>query len=180
MMESPEQHPDGEQEASSEVRDGAQGWIDDAEGFSGNPQTKLDERGRLKMPAEFRAVIEKKYGAGFNAFHLTTVKMDMALIYPMPEWKKRKAIIQSMPATSNARIVLEKRDAVLGGDVVMDPQGRLLIPERLRKQVELSGEVLVYGSGDHLQVSSLSKLMDEIMTMQFNDADMDQLQKLGL
>ena len=63
----------GDPENSKEVDTGAAPSRDDLqEWFCGNPRAKLDERGRLKMPAEFKAFIERKYGKDFNEFYITS------------------------------------------------------------------------------------------------------------
>ena len=86
MAETPETNPGGEPETSIEAAGVSTGNWDDLQiGFSGSPKAKLDDRGRLKMPAEFKAFIEKKYGKDFNAFYITSREGKDAEIYPMPE-----------------------------------------------------------------------------------------------
>ena len=110
------------------------GRLDDLQiGFTGSPKTKLDDRGRLKMPVEFKSFLEKKYGAAFNAFYITSREGKDAEIYPMPEWQKYQARIFSMPKGLPVRKKLLDSNALYGERVDMDPQGRVLMPEELRK-----------------------------------------------
>ena len=69
----------------------------------GTPKTKLDERGRLKMPAEFKAFIERKYGKGFNAFYITSRDGKSAEIYPLPEWLEWHKKVVALPPSNEAR-----------------------------------------------------------------------------
>ena len=63
MTDSPETRPVGEPETPKADQGGAgSAWDDLLIGFTGNPKAKIDDRGRLKMPAEFKTFIEKKYG----------------------------------------------------------------------------------------------------------------------
>ncbi len=176
MTENPETSSAGETETSNEVAGGAAGaWDDLQSGFTGNPKTRLDDRGRLKMPAEFRTVIDKKYGKGFNAFYITSMLGDSAEIYPMPEWLKREAKIFAMPQSLPARKTLLDRYNLWGGRADMDPQGRLQIPEELRNKAELAGDVKVSGEGNLLRVTSLKNLRESVETRELTPQELDSL-----
>ena len=128
----------GEPESSNEAAgQGLETWDDLQIGFSGNPRAKLDDRGRLKMPAEFKAFIERKYGKDFNAFYITSRDGLDAEIYPMPEWQQHLGKVFKMPASHPARKNLLARYSLYGDRADMDPQGRLLIPEELRKSPDI-------------------------------------------
>jgi len=45
----------------------------------------VDEKGRLKVPAEFKRTIEEKYGA---EFYITSQDGKVAQIFPVEEWRK--------------------------------------------------------------------------------------------
>lgn len=176
MTENPEIRPADEPETSNEAVGGGLGAWDDLQvGFSGNPKTKLDDRGRLKMPAEFKAFIEKKYGQGFHAFYITSQDGDTAEIYPMPEWQRRLVKIFAMPKSLPARQKLLDRYNLYGDRADMDPQGRLLFPEELRDAGVLSGDVKVSGEGDHLRVTSLKKLRESVKANPFTPQEVDAL-----
>jgi len=129
-------------------------------GYVGNPTSKLDERGRLKLPAEFKTFTERKYGKGFNAFYITSMDGESAEIYPLPVWLERQKRIFAMPQSNPARRVLLARYNLYGDRADMDPQGRMQIPEELRAKAELSGEVKVAGEGSFIRVTSLKKLRE--------------------
>lgn len=150
-------------------------WDDLQIGFSGNPKAKLDERGRLKMPAEFKAFIERKYGKDFNAFYITSQDGETAEIYPMPEWHQRMGKILKMPKSHPARIKLLERYNLFGGRVDMDPQGRVLFPEELQQTAELSGDVKVSGEGSYLRVTSLKKLRESVKANPLTAQEIDSL-----
>jgi MraZ protein len=176
VTENPEIRPAGEQQASNEAASGGLGaWNDMQVGFIGNPKTKLDDRGRLKMPAEFRAFIEKKYGKGFSAFYITSQDGETAEIYPMPEWQQRVAKIFAMPKSLPARQKLLDRYNLYGDRADMDPQGRLLIPEELREAGVLTGDVKVSGEGNCLRVMSLKKLRESVKANPFTEQEVDSL-----
>jgi MraZ protein len=178
VTENPEQPAAGEAETSNEAAGGSVGaWDDLQTGFSGNPKTKLDERGRLKMPAEFKAFIDKKYGKTFNAFYITSRDGVSAEIYPMPEWLKHQAKIFKIPQSIPARQKLLDRYNLWGDRVDMDPQGRLLLPEELRNEGVLVGDVKVSGEGNFLRLTSLRKLRETVRQAPLDTQDVVDLTK---
>jgi len=172
----PEEQPAGEPASTNEaVAGGAPSWDDLQMGFSGNPRTKLDERGRLKMPAEFKAFIEKKYGKDFNAFYIVSREGKDAEIYAMPEWQQHMAKVFKMPKSSPARQKLLERYTLFGDRADMDPQGRLLFPEELRNAGMVNVEVKVSGEGTLLRVKSLNNLRESVKTNPFTAQETDSL-----
>jgi MraZ protein len=168
-------------EAPNEVASqAAAAWDDLQYGFSGNPKTKLDERGRLKMPAEFKAFIDRKYGKGFSAFYITSMDGESAEIYPMPEWLERQKKVVALPQTNPARKMLLARYNLYGDRADMDPQGRMQIPEELRKKADLAGDVKVSGEGNLLRVTSLKSLKDSVEGSEMTPEMLDSLSGYGL
>jgi len=179
MIENPENDPVVEPETSNEAGDGGS-WDDLQVGFSGNPKTKLDERGRMKMPAEFKAFIDKKYGKGFKDFYITSQDGVTAEIYPMKEWMRQMAKILEIPKSHPARIKLLDTYNLYGDRVDMDPQGRLLFPEELRNEGVLVGDVKVSGEGNLLRVTSLKSLRESVKANPFSEQELDALARYGL
>jgi len=175
-MEDPEANLSGKPETSSEAAAGAvTSWDDLQIGFCGNPKAKLDERGRLKVPAEFKAFIEKKYGKDFNAFYITSREGADAEIYPMPEWQQHLARVFRMPKSLPARKKLLERYSLYGDRADMDPQGRLLIPEELRNAGMVNVEVKVSGEGTLLRVKSLNSLRESVKSGPFTEQELESL-----
>jgi MraZ protein len=177
-MDNPETYPTGEPESSMEGSATTSGVWDDLQiGFSGNPKAKLDERGRLKMPAEFKAFIEKKYGKDLNAFYITSREGEDAEIYPMPEWKLHMGKVFKMPKSDPARIKLLEKYSLYGDRADMDPQGRLLMPEELRNSGMVNLEVKVSGEGNLLRVVSLKSLREKVKGSAFTAEEVGSLTK---
>ena len=166
----------GTPEASKEVTTAGLGAWDDLEyGYVGNPTSKLDERGRLKMPAEFKTFTERKYGKGFNAFYITSMDGESAEIYPLPVWLERQKKIFWMPQSNPARRILLARYNLYGDRADMDPQGRMQIPEELRNKAELTGEAKVSGEGSFIRVTSLKKLRQKAESEELTAEMLDSL-----
>ena len=52
--------------------------------FRGNHPTRVDEKGRLKLPAEFKRRVDELYGP---MFYITSMDGKRAQVYPMKEWE---------------------------------------------------------------------------------------------
>jgi len=181
VTEKPENSAAGENNPSiGAAAQGLEAWDDLQFGFCGNPRAKLDERGRLKMPAEFKAFIERKYGKDFNEFYITSREGFDAEIYPLPEWRKRWAKLMSMPASDQARQDLATRYTLWGDKAAMDPQGRILLPDELRGAGLVNEDVSVTGEGNLLRVTALSRLRAQVQGKPMAPQYMDRLAEFGL
>jgi transcriptional regulator MraZ len=145
--------------------------------FRGNHPTRVDDKGRLKVPAEFKRVIDEKYG---TQFYITSVDGKVAEVYPFEEWER---IEQKLAGLSNYNPTKKKfldRVNYWGQQVEMDGQGRLLIPQMLREAAEIKGEVAVTGNLNRLLVRNLEAYRREIAEQAFTSEDEKTLDDLGI
>ena len=56
--------------------------------FRGSTVATIDDKGRLKVPTDFRRALEDRFGA---EFFITSVAGDHALVYPIPVWEEIEA-----------------------------------------------------------------------------------------
>jgi len=174
-MDNQETNPISNPTASTEAAGTIGAWDELQVGFIGNPKAKLDDRGRLKLPADFKDVVERKYGKDFNAFYIVSREGLDAEIYPMPEWQQHMAKVFKMPKSHPARQKLLERYTLYGDRADMDPQGRLLFPEELRNAGMVNVEVKVSGEGNLLRVKSLNSLRENVKASPFSAQDLDAL-----
>jgi MraZ protein len=145
--------------------------------FRGNHPTRVDEKGRLKVPAEFKRVIDEKYA---EKFYITSQDGVIAQVYPFEEWER---IEQKLAALSTFNATKKKfltRTNYYGQVVEMDGQGRLLIPQLLRESAQIRGEVAVLGNLTYLEVRNMEALDKEIKEQAFTDEDIKTLDELGI
>jgi MraZ protein len=145
--------------------------------FRGNHPTRVDEKGRLKVPAEFKRVIDEKYG---QQFYITSLDGKVAQVYPFEEWER---IEQKLAALSNFNPTKKKfldRTNYYGQQVEMDGQGRLLLPQLLREAGQIKGEVAVLGNLTFLTVRNLELFKREIEEEKFTPDDEKTLDELGI
>src|SRR5204863_7160718 len=106
--------------------------------FRGNHPTRVDEKGRLKVPAEFKRVIDEKYG---TQYYITSLDGKSAQVYPFEEWERIEQKLAALPTYNPAKKKFLSKLNYWGQMVDMDSQGRLLRPQLLRDAAGLKGEV---------------------------------------
>ena len=145
--------------------------------FRGNHPTRVDDKGRLKVPAEFKRVIDEKYG---TQFYITSLDGKVAQIYPFEEWERIEQKLAALPTFNPTKKKFLTRVNYWGQQVEMDGQGRLLIPQLLRENAAIKGEVAVLGNLTYLEVRNLEALQTEIETESFTTEDEKTLDDLGI
>ena len=145
--------------------------------FRGNHPTRVDEKGRLKVPAEFKRVIDEKYA---QRFYITSLDGKVAQLYPFEEWERIEQKLASLSTFNPTKKKFLNRVNYYGQVVEMDGQGRLLIPQILRESAQIVGEVAVLGNLTYLEVRNLEAFRKEIEEQAFTDEDTKTLDDLGI
>ncbi|MGA2696562.1 MAG: division/cell wall cluster transcriptional repressor MraZ [Terriglobales bacterium] len=146
--------------------------------FRGNHPTRVDEKGRLKVPIEFKRVIDEKYGA--EKFYITSLDGKVAQVYPFEEWERIEQKLAALSTFNPTKKKFLSRVNYYGQVVEMDGQGRLLMPQLLRESAQIKGEVAVMGNLTYLEVRNLEALQNEIEQEQFTPDDEKTLDELGI
>ena len=145
--------------------------------FRGNHPTRVDEKGRLKVPAEFKRVIDEKYA---QRFYITSLDGKVAQVYPFEEWERIEQKLASLSTFNPTKKKFLNRANYYGQVVEMDGQGRLLVPQILRESAQLRGEVAVLGNLTYLEVRNLEAFRKEIEEQALTDEDIKTLDELGI
>ena len=113
--------------------------------FLGTHTPRLDEKGRLILPAKFRAQFER---GGYLAQH---TEGCLALWTP-GEFDRQMAVMQEKADSGRADRNRARLWAATSQDVEIDRQGRMPIPAHLRTFAGLEAEVLVHGAIDRVEL----------------------------
>ena len=143
----------------------------------GHSPAKIDEKGRLKIPANFRKVIEERYG---NDCFITSTDGESALVYPLPVWFEFQARLAKVPSTSMAKAKLLERVNYFGQAGTVDAQGRVLVPAVLREVAGINEDVVVLGSQDHLIVWNETKMRKRLADTPLTAEDFKELELHGV
>lgn len=113
--------------------------------FIGEYNHSIDEKGRLAIPAKFREELGK--GA------VVTRGLDNCLfVYTFEEWKKLAEKLAALPI-SQANTRAFARLMLAGAmDCEMDKQGRIVLPEYLRKFATMNKKVVIAGLFNRLEI----------------------------
>jgi MraZ protein len=117
--------------------------------FRGNHPTKVDEKGRLKLPAAFKQLVDAN---NVTQFYVTSIDGECAEIYPLPEWEKIEERLADAGTMDDAVRKYLTLTSYYGHQVEMDNQGRILLPQILRNAAKLDAEVTVFGMSSYLEV----------------------------
>ena len=145
--------------------------------FRGNHPTRVDEKGRLKVPAEFKRVIDEKYN---EKFYITSLDGKVGQVYPFEEWERIEQRLAALSTYNPTKKKFLSRVNYWGQTVEMDGQGRLLMPQLLRDSAQIKGEVAVTGNLTYLEVRNLEAYRQEIETEKFTPEDEKTLDELGI
>ena len=127
--------------------------------FRGNIPTRVDEKGRLKLPADFKRQVDEEYGP---KFYITSVDGKRARLYPMKEWEAVEASLMKMSPMDPVRERFLDVTTYYGQMVEMDAQGRLLLPQLLRESAKATGDVNVLGVQTMLEVVNAESFKAEM------------------
>lgn len=113
--------------------------------FIGEYNHNLDDKGRVAVPAKFRAML--KGGA------VVTRGLDNCLfLYTKKEWQELAVKLAKLPI-SKANTRAFARLMLAGAmDVDFDNQGRIMLPEYLRKFAGLKKNLTIAGLYDRLEI----------------------------
>ncbi len=113
--------------------------------FIGEYQHNLDEKGRLAVPAKFRQLLTK--GA------VVTKGLDNCLfVYTKTEWAKLAEKLAQLPI-SKANTRAFGRLMLAGAmELEIDKQGRVVLPDYLRKYAGLTKKTIVAGLYNRIEI----------------------------
>lgn len=145
--------------------------------FRGSAPTKIDDKGRLKIPTPFRTAMEERWGTELFA---TSIHGDSALIYPLPVWEEIEERLSTMPSTHRSKMRFLERVNYFGQQARLDSQGRIVVPQILRESAQIVGEVVVSAHLDHLVVWNRERFEERLVQEPFTEDDFRALSDLQI
>jgi MraZ protein len=151
--------------------------------FRGNHPTRVDEKGRLKFPAEFKHWIEETYSSDektMGKFFITSKNGKDVEIYPMQEWLKIEEKLAKIPDLNPAKQKYLDLVNYWGQNAEMDTQGRVLIPQLLRESAKALGDVIVFGMQTYLKAANHEDYKSRMDAAPLTAGDQMALAEFGL
>lgn len=101
------------------------------------------------MPTRYRSEILELCGGSL----VFTIDRDSCLlIYPIPVWERLEASLVALPNLDPHARRLQRLLLGHATEVVMDPQGRLLVPGPLRSYARLEHDSVLVGQGEKFEL----------------------------
>jgi MraZ protein len=124
--------------------------------FRGNTTVNLDEKSRFAIPTRYRDRVREICACQLMA----TVAVDEKCagiqgclwIYPKPEFERVEKEILQLNSSSSVGVKLRRFLIGYASDCEMDSQGRVLIPESLRKIANLDKKAVLVGQINRFEV----------------------------
>ncbi len=147
--------------------------------FRGTATVKVDDKGRLKLPAFVKERLDERYGTS-SLYFVTSITGDIVLIYPISEWERIEETLSQAPQFDKLKKKFLFQANQYGAEASLDEQGRLLIPAKLRDQAGMKGEVKLNWETNHIEVLSQARYEEEAERNRLTPEDFDNLAKLGI
>lgn len=113
--------------------------------FIGEYSHNIDNKGRLAVPAKFRAVL--------NDGAVVTRGFDNCLVlYSKEKWASEAEKLAKLPEQKSDARAYARLKLAGAMDVEFDNQGRITLPEYLRTYGKLSKKVVIAGIYDRLEL----------------------------
>ncbi len=140
--------------------------------------SRLDDKGRMKMPAAFQqylsAMPEKR-------LFVTSLDRHIAQIYPMSVWRENEKFFETYRDNPKVAKRIAFNAADLGGEAEMDSQGRITFPSELRKELGMEDQtVRLYAYRGRIEILT-EKIYEERKreAMETGTADVETLEAAG-
>lgn len=122
--------------------------------FYGEYSHALDNKGRVIIPAKFREAIKEHFS---EKFYITRGLDRCLFLFTEESWKSQERKFRAMPFTHSESRKFNRLYFSGACDCLCDKQGRILIPDYLKKYAEIKEAVVVIGVSDRIEIWAKEK-----------------------
>jgi MraZ protein len=113
--------------------------------FLGTHQPRLDDKGRLFLPAKYREELAE-------GLVITKGQERCLYVFPVEEFQRITEALRTAPVTAKAVRDYSRVFFASASDEVPDKQGRVTIPQSLRQYAGLDRDCVVIGANTRLEI----------------------------
>jgi MraZ protein len=113
--------------------------------FLGTHTPRLDEKGRLILPAKYRDELAP-------GLVLTKGQERCLYVFPLPEFDRITQALRTAPVTAKSVRDYSRVFFASASDEIPDKQGRITLPPALREYAGLQRECVVIGANTRLEI----------------------------
>ena len=136
----------------------------------GSHNVRIDEKGRIKIPADYRNYILEGMNYG-NLFFVTSDTGESVQIYPLVIWEEIEARLNDYGVMDSTVEMFITMTSYWGHEAEMDSQGRILIHPELRAKTKLNGEVKIMGKINHMVIWPIDRIEDRVDKYTYSESD---------
>jgi MraZ protein len=151
--------------------------------FRGTQTGRVDDKGRLKLPALVRSRMDEEYGE--PKVFITSTDGEEVKVFPRREWEDVETrLSKKSPAGNEADGEIKQKILFqanrFGADETLDNQGRILVPAVLREAAGMRGEVKILWQSNHLLVMNAARFEEATEANRLTAADKRYAANLGV
>ena len=142
--------------------------------FRGEAENKVDTKGRVSIPAAFRRILEEgdpDWSSGLNP--------NLVIVYGRKNIKCLEGyslgsieivdnLVSNLPRYSKEREILERLLNSQSVYIQLDENGRIILPSKLRKLVDIKNAAIFVGMGEKFQIWNPSNYMNDMNLIEKN------------
>jgi MraZ protein len=113
--------------------------------FLGTHTPRLDEKGRLILPAKYRDELAP-------GLVLTKGQERCLYVFPLPEFERITEALRTAPVTAKSVRDYSRVFFASASDEIPDKQGRITLPPALREYAGLQRDLVVIGANTRLEI----------------------------
>jgi MraZ protein len=113
--------------------------------FLGTHTPRLDDKGRLALPAKFRSELE-------GGLVITKGQERCLFVFPMSEFSRITELLRSAPVTQRSVRDYSRVFFASASHEEPDGQGRITVPGQLREYAGLTKDCVVIGANSRVEV----------------------------
>jgi MraZ protein len=132
--------------------------------FMGQYRHSIDEKGRLTIPARYRDLLVD------GAFITQGFDRNL-MVWPSAAFETISQRVNQKSITDPTSRLLRRLFFSGGEQVSVDRVGRILVPQFLREQAQMDGEVMLVGVGDYFEIWTPQAWDDQLAQLQDADAN---------
>jgi MraZ protein len=135
--------------------------------FLGTHEPKLDEKGRLILPAKFREELA-------TGLVITKGQERCLYVFPQGEFVNITETLRQAPVTQKAARDYSRVMFAGAHDEIPDRQGRVTIPQSLREYASLEKECVVIGANTRVEIWDSKAWNEYLADREKNFADVSE------
>jgi MraZ protein len=122
--------------------------------FYGEYLHSIDRKGRLILPAKFREAAKTHF---IEKFFVTRGLDSCLFMFSEEEWRTQESKFKAIPFTKQQARTFNRLYFSGAVEVVLDSQGRILLPQYLKDFAQIKRDVVIVGVSSRIEIWARDK-----------------------